>query len=404
MSKATEALEFSCEVKLPPQNVYYAFTNATALREWLCSGAQVNATADGWLFLWWNSGYSASGEFKQLEPDKALTFTWNGRNEPGTTQVEIALTSQGGGTLVKVIHSGLGSGSEWETPRKEIQEGWEQGLENLQSVLETGTDLRVARLPMLGIIPTAVIDADLAKRLGLPVNEGLQISTVVEGMGAEAAGLQEGDVLVGLGGVPVRNGATLAQAIRPFQAGDEIEVVFYRAKEKKTVTMRLSSRQVPEVPPQSKDLAKAVQNVYAELSAELDQILAGVTEEEASQSPAEGEWSVKEVLAHLIYATRDPLMWVGTLIAGNEMLAFPDNSPAMIEAAVESYGTLPNLLDELKRAQGELVLALSRLPDEFIARKGSYIRVGESLLGIAYQYHHRTHFEQLRAILDAVRQ
>ena len=138
-------------VNAPPAEAYRAFTRAVALREWMCDVATTDVRVGGRLYFWWNSGYYTSGEFTALEPDKEVAFTWHGRGEPGTTQVQVSFAATEGGTEVTLTHSGFGAGPEWDEPRQDSEHGWGIGLENLQSVLETGQDLRLVCRPMLGI-------------------------------------------------------------------------------------------------------------------------------------------------------------------------------------------------------------------------------------------------------------
>jgi len=68
-------------------------------------------------------------------------------------------------------------------------------------------------------------------------------------MGAQHAGLQKNDVLVGMAGKPITNDFnSLPNAIEGKKGGDVIEVVFYRGAEKMTVNMELSKRPMPDVP------------------------------------------------------------------------------------------------------------------------------------------------------------
>src|SRR5215217_7184506 len=43
--------------------VFRAFTNTGALRDWLCNSAQVDLRKGGRIYLWWNEGYHAAGTF-----------------------------------------------------------------------------------------------------------------------------------------------------------------------------------------------------------------------------------------------------------------------------------------------------------------------------------------------------
>ena len=140
MSRTTLTLEQRIEAT--PSAVFHAFTNSTALREWLCDAAMVTPRKDGRLHLWWASGYHATGDFTKVVPGERIAFTWQGKGEPAPTRVRVALRPDGEGTVVELVHKGLGSGKKWAGAAAAMQQGWETGLDNLRSVLETGPDLR----------------------------------------------------------------------------------------------------------------------------------------------------------------------------------------------------------------------------------------------------------------------
>jgi uncharacterized protein YndB with AHSA1/START domain len=398
----TQTLSFSQMVKAPPAEVYRAFTNATALREWLCNVATVAPRAGGRLYLWWNSGFYTSGEFITAEPHEKIAFTWHGRGEPAPSKVQITFTAKDGGTQVAIEHMDLGTSEEWSKSIPEIENGWKKGLENLASVLETGEDLRFVLRPMLGIF-FGDYNADKAKELGVPVNEGIRLEGVVEGMGAQAAGMQKDDVVVSMAGVPTPDYFGLENALQHHRAGDQIEVVLYRGAEKKSLTMQLSRRPIPEIPATAKELADAVRKRYAELEAELDNFFTSVSEEEASFKPARAEWSVKENLAHLIQGERGTQSYLADLVSGQERYAddFGDNVHAYVEATVATYPTLVALIQELKRSDAETAEFIARLPAEFVARKGSYWRMAFNLLDSPFHFHE--HVAQMTAAIDAAR-
>ncbi|CAN5232215.1 hypothetical protein BH18ACT5_BH18ACT5_10170 [soil metagenome] len=59
----------------------------------------------------WANGTTARGEFVELIPDHRVVFTWGWIDHPGlspgSSTVEIDLTSEGEGTLLKPTHRGL---------------------------------------------------------------------------------------------------------------------------------------------------------------------------------------------------------------------------------------------------------------------------------------------------------
>src|SRR4051794_669487 len=90
--------------------------------------------------------------------------------------------------------------------------------------------------PRLGI---AVAPAHVARRLrrsvGLPEREGILVRGVEQGSPAEAAGIAEGDLLVGAAGRPIADVDTLHDVMR--DAGFPLELVLVRGTDERTVTV-----------------------------------------------------------------------------------------------------------------------------------------------------------------------
>jgi uncharacterized protein YndB with AHSA1/START domain len=397
-----QTLSFTQKVKAPPAEVYYAFTNATALREWLSDVASAIPSPGGRLYLAWNNGYYASGEFADVRPGERLAFTWQGRNEPHQSQVQVRLTAQDGSTQVDLEHSGIGMGAEWEQAIREIEYGWRTGLENLASVLETGEDLRFTLRPMLGIM-VGSYNQEQASKLGIPVSEGIRLDDAIEGMGAKAAGLRKDDVIVKMAGSPVTNYPSLTAALQKHRAGDQVEVEFYRGSEKTNTQMTLSKRPIPEIPTTTDALVQVVKKHHAETQQELDRVLAGVSEAQASFKPGPEEWNVKGVLAHFIQNERYWQTFIADLVFGQERFSddFGDNLTPWIEATVSAYSTIEALREEYRRAQAESAELLSRLPEKLVKRKGSFWRIAYN--AIEDFDHLRIHSEQMTAALEAAR-
>jgi uncharacterized protein YndB with AHSA1/START domain len=312
---STQNLKFEQFVNASPTQVFYAFTNATALREWLCDTATVAPRPGGRVYMAWDGGYYTCGEYMKLEPGKEIAFTWYGRNEPGPTQVSLLLSEKESGTLVELTHEGVGTQEEWIQTIQQIKDGWQDSLDNLASVLESGEDQRFTLRPMLGIL-VSDFTPEHAEALGVPVTEGIRLDNVIDGMGAQAAGLQSNDIIVGMAGEEANSFQTLTNALQGKRAGDQAEVVFYRGSEKKTTIMELSKRPIPEIPGTIQELAKTLEGRYTELEAELDDFFADVSEEEASFKRSPDEWSVKEVLAHLIQGERFVSFRIAELVGG----------------------------------------------------------------------------------------
>ena len=164
-------------VMAPVSQVYRAFTNSTALREWMGDFATMDARPGGRVYIWWQNGYYTSGEFISLEPNKKIVFTWLGRGEPHQTQVIVTFKPSHKGTLVRLTHRGLGSGKAWENTPDVFTSEWQSSLQNLASVLGNGPDLRITHRPMLGI-SLSDFNAEIAKKLGVPVSAGIRLDGV----------------------------------------------------------------------------------------------------------------------------------------------------------------------------------------------------------------------------------
>jgi uncharacterized protein YndB with AHSA1/START domain len=398
-----DKFEFTQTVQASPGQVFFAFTNATALKEWMCDVATTSPKVGGRIYMSWNSGFYASGEFTVFDPGQRLAFTWYGRNEPAPTLVEVSLHSSEDKTEVRVVHSGLGSGETWQNMIREVEEGWPTSLENLASVLESGPDLRVMLRPMLGIT-VGDFDAGQAEHLGVPVSEGIRLDSALEAMGAYAAGLRKDDVIISLAGHDIKDWATLASALSGYRAGDIVEVIFYRGAEKLSTQMELSQRPVPEIPSTVVALAQVIKERYEHIRTQLDDLMNDILESEASINPAPGEWSIKEVLAHLIHGERDGQAYLTELVAGQVSWSddYAGNLAMRMNATLAVYPTLAELRQELSRLYHESVALYENIPADFPQqRKGTWW--GMCYYAFEPPYHEYGHFEQIQAALDFAR-
>jgi uncharacterized protein YndB with AHSA1/START domain len=241
------ALKIEQYVNTSPEQVYFAFTHAISLTEWMCDFATVAARPGGRIYLWWHGDSYSAGEFISLEKNKSLIFTWNSHKDPAQSEIAVTLREKDGGTLVTLIQT-IPEEKYWSENAQRFQQEWVWTLANLAQVLETGLDKRTFDRPMLGI-NISDFNAGIAKTMGVPVSDGMRLDFLPEEMGAYQAGLRKDDVMVALDGKPITNDfGSLVMALRGKKGGDEVEVVFYRGPEKKTLTMELTRRPVPQSP------------------------------------------------------------------------------------------------------------------------------------------------------------
>ncbi len=400
MTSEKRTFNFTQTVNASLEQAYFAFTNATALQQWLCNTADVAANEGGRIYLWWNSGYASSGVFSAVEENKKLAFGWHGFGEPAPTAVEVTFEAQDDGTLVSLAHSGLGEGEAWEKMAEVCEKDWPKSLKNLKAYLELGVDMRQFENPMLGVLIGGLLDDAQAEVLGVPVKTGVVLAGALDGMGAQAAGLQQNDVIVGLDGKEITDFASIGAAIAGRKVGDKVEFVIYRGAEKLAFDVELARRPLPEHPPTAKGLAEQMRKVYEELDAELDAVFEDVTDEEAAKRPAPKEWCANETVAHLIYTERWAQIAISTLVGGQKFPGFA-NDLGLLAAIANAHPTTADLIAELKRAEATTVGTMANLSDDFVADKGRYF-----LIAGTFQFtpgHHRLHFRQMEAAIKEAR-
>jgi S1-C subfamily serine protease len=101
-----------------------------------------------------------------------------------------------------------------------------------------------------GVLGVGVLEDSIARRLG--VRSGALIFRVGEGSGAEAAGIEPatmdedgrvvlGDVIVEVGGRPIRVANDLSKSLDGHKAGERIPVVVERKGQRVTLTVELQA-------------------------------------------------------------------------------------------------------------------------------------------------------------------
>ncbi len=389
-------------IAAPVSEVYRYFTNSTAYRDWMCDVASVQAQPGGRVYMCWPGDYYTSGEFLQLENEKTVSFTWLGRNEPHTTQVDVSLKKKKGGTLVKLTHRKIGKGKKWEQISEGYNREWNNSLDNLASVLETGADLRITRRPMLGVY-IGEFNHDIATQLCVPVDVGVRLEGVVDGMGAQKAGLQKDDVLVSVDGQDLTATHPIGTIIAARHAGDVVEVGYYRGEEKRTAKMTLSGRRIPAIPASGAELARQIEPMYRQFEAEFEKLLNAASDEECSHKPGPGEWCANEILAHLIQSEIGWQNFASEIIQGHEG-AYDDyggNLQARIDGTTAIFATKAALMRELKAHNAETLAMLAHLPEDFPAHKGRFWKL--TFNASENSFHLQTHVDQMRAAIESAR-
>jgi uncharacterized protein YndB with AHSA1/START domain len=389
-------------IKASPEEVYRYFTNSTALKDWMCEVATADPHPGGHLFMGWTGEYYTAGEYLRMEANKSVSFTWFGKGEPHKTRVDVTLKKARGGTRVKLTHRGMGKGEKWANIADVYAKEWQNSFENLASVLESGADLRITRRPMIGIF-LGDFDASIAVKLGCPVDFGTRLEGVLDGMGAQKAGLQKDDVITAVDGHELTSGSTLTSVLGTKHAGDVVEVTYYRGAEKKNVQMTLTGRTIPTIPSTTAEFSKEIAKRYQDYENEIEKIISDASEAECSHKPAPTEWSANEVLAHLIQGEQGWLNYSSEIVGGNEGAydEYSGNMQARIDATTDIYPTKGDLFNALKERYTETIRFLTHLPKDTPTHKGRWWK----LVYIASQdpIHFNGHMDQMRAAIQSAK-
>jgi len=383
------------------ERVFDLLTDGLRLREWFCDMAWTQPWPGGRYALFWRYGLEVQGTFVEVEQPEEVLLVWQGSGDPGPTLVKWELEEGKEGCEVEVEHRGFGRDPRWDAALAEAEKRWAAALENLQSILEEGVDLREARRPLLGVSLEG-LDAGRARREGIAAEMGLYVANVVPGGAAEAAGIRRGDVIVALGGYETMDYGRLLAAMQAFRAGDTVAVEVVRGQERLTFQATLKERPVPPVPDEPMEAAKTLRERYAQLGAALAGATAGLSEEEAGRRPAPGEWSVKEVLAHLSVCERSMHEYWAGIASGlvTEGEANPTVWPDRLSAILAVEPTLSGLLSRLARDMEETVRLIEHLSAETRADRYRYRRIVRSAL--EYPEHIEDHLGQIRRTAEVV--
>ncbi len=382
---ANKTLSLKRSIEAPCELVYRAFTNATLLREWFCDVAIAQPRVGGRFYCQWHDGRAIMGKYTALLPARKIAFELRGDEDGYYSQCTIVLSSKDDVTALQLTDSS--ESKAWAKSIEETEARWNLALDNLKSVLETGIDQRLAQRPTLGVTVDAM----------RPGEEGLRVSSV-----SEDSVLQVGDVILSINGKKLNGEWGLSDALEGYTAGDKVKVTFRRNGKTMNATIKLSASPLPEVPASAEELAEIVARRYTEVNRDLTQAFKGVSEERAARAPAPGQWSARHILAHLIVEERNLHAWLTDIIAGNEPWydSQTDSLRVRLDAVINGFPTIQALLTELKRNEAETVALLNALPDEFVARKGSYYRLAVRMLN--WPDHAREHLSQITAAVKAV--
>ena len=104
-------IEIERTIRATPETIFAYFTDSRRYTEWMGIDAELEATPGGIYRVRVPQGTFAVGEFLEVHPPTRLVFTWGWEGDPevppGSSRVEVTLTPGEGGTIVRLVHTGL---------------------------------------------------------------------------------------------------------------------------------------------------------------------------------------------------------------------------------------------------------------------------------------------------------
>jgi uncharacterized protein YndB with AHSA1/START domain len=121
-------------IEARPETVFAFITDPALIVRWMGTEAELDPRPGGVCRVVVNPRSVVRGEFVEVVPHSRVVFTW-GFEEPGATvapgssTVEVTLTPDGAGTLLRLEHRDLP-----EPSRAQHDMGWEHFLDRLRAV------------------------------------------------------------------------------------------------------------------------------------------------------------------------------------------------------------------------------------------------------------------------------
>jgi uncharacterized protein YndB with AHSA1/START domain len=119
------------QIDAAPETVYEFLVDPDRMIQWMGSKAELEPRPGGIFRVDLNGRNVARGEYVELDPPSRVVFSfgWEGGTsavEPGASTVEVVLSPEGEGTLVRLAHKDLP-----EESRESHAHGWEHYMKRL---------------------------------------------------------------------------------------------------------------------------------------------------------------------------------------------------------------------------------------------------------------------------------
>jgi uncharacterized protein YndB with AHSA1/START domain len=148
----TRTVETQLEINAPVEAVWKALTEAEEITRWFAPEARVQPGVGGHIWMSWGAPWEGENKIEIWEPTTHLRTSWPFAPPQAKGEAAVPLTvdyyleSRGGKTVLRLVHSGFGTGAGWDEEFDGVRRGWGYELRSLRFYLERhrGTPRRVA--------------------------------------------------------------------------------------------------------------------------------------------------------------------------------------------------------------------------------------------------------------------
>lgn len=382
----------SRKIAAPPEQVYRYLTRPQELQMWLSEGLTCFEAHSGGVCVWTLSRqHKICGLVEHIEANRKIAIrAYDHRLEirlqPAKNHTKVYLTLEGDGATLAA------------------KAAWELALDNLESMLTTGTDLRTAHRPLLGVHVEA-IEAGQPPPLNTTATHGLHITGLVPNTGTRQAGLQVDDILLAADQRPLHSRADLIDVLQSKQVGDVLQLDILRGENHQMLNVPLTARRLVELPTTVQPIITMFKEETARLMWLIAESCDSLSEQNALRRPAPRQWSVVEILAHMILIERDRRYRLMVAFVNSEPLNLQVNltiRPERLQTVIAACGGLWGLLDVLRNEYEAAQTFIANLPQHRL-NEPAYLRRFAEIFGYDTVHHHgEEHLAQIRDTIRAV--
>ena len=140
MIRPLRAIVLEARIDASPADVWHALTDGPAMSDWFAPFVKAGQGVGGIVEMSWDGTNFWPTTIEVWDPEHHVRFANAAQPGPdGTPEprllVDWSITSDGGQTVLRLVHSGFGPGAEWDDQIDGMERGWTYFLWNLEVCL-----------------------------------------------------------------------------------------------------------------------------------------------------------------------------------------------------------------------------------------------------------------------------